>query len=255
MIHRLSEFAAEQKKEYAHFFKEVHEFTANVLLFLIVIHVVAAFRHAFVLRDGIMSSMLPRFRRRSASHGAVLLVLAASALSFVGLRDATAMEWSVNPQKSEVIFEASGSGNNTQGTFKSYKTEIDFDPEMPDQATVYVLLDMRSASTGAADADQTLQSEEFFDPGHYPTAKFVARGAKPDGDGKYILNGRLTLKGVTKPVSLPFSIDIAEGTAAIKAQTTINRLDFGVGPQSVAGLAVDREVKLTIELTATRLDD
>jgi polyisoprenoid-binding protein YceI len=165
------------------------------------------------------------------------------------------MEWSVNPQKSEVIFEASGSGYKTQGIFKSYKTEIDFDPEMPGQATVHVLLDMRSASTGTADADQTLQSAEFFDPGHYPTAEFAARGAKPDGDGKYILNGRLTLKGVTKPVSLPFSIDIAEGTAAIKAQTTINRLDFGVGPQSVAGLAVDREVKLTIELSAMRLDD
>ena len=255
LIHWLSELPAEQKKEYAHFFKGVHEFTANVLLLLIVIHVAAALRHAFVLRDGIMSRMLPRFWRRSVSRHTALLVLAASALSFVGLRDAAAMEWSVNPQKSEVIFEASGGGYNTQGIFKSYKTEIDFDPETPDQATVHVLLDMRSASTGAADADQTLQSAEFFDPGHYPTAEFAARGAKPDGDGKYILNGRLTLKGVTKPVSLPFSIDIAEGTAAIKAQATINRLDFGVGPQSVAGLAVDKEVKLTIELSAMRLDD
>ena len=67
LIQWLSELPAEQKKEYAHLFKDVHEFTANVLLFLIVIHVVAALRHAFVLRDGIMSRMLPRFWRRSAS--------------------------------------------------------------------------------------------------------------------------------------------------------------------------------------------
>jgi polyisoprenoid-binding protein YceI len=260
-IHRLSVdplakwFPAEQKKEYAHFFKEVHEFTANVLLFLIVIHVVAAFRHAFVLRDGIMSRMLPRFGRRSASDSIVLLVLSASALSFVGLRDAAAMEWSVNPQRSEVIFEASGSNYNTQGIFKSYKTEIEFDPEMPEEASVHVMLDMRSVSTGVDDADTTLLSEQFFDPGRYPTAEFAARGAKPDGDGKYILNGRLTLKGVRKPVSLLFSIDIAGGTAAIKGQTTINRLDFGVGPESVAGLAADKAVKLTIDLTAMRLDD
>ncbi len=165
------------------------------------------------------------------------------------------MEWSINPQKSEVAFEASGSGYNTKGTFKSYKTDIEFDPDAPDQASVHVTLDMRSASTGAPDTDQTLQSEDFFNPGHYPTAEFAARGAKPDGDGKYIFDGRLTLKGVTKPVTLPFSIDVAEGTAAVKAQTTINRLEFGIGPESVAGLAVDKEVKLTIDLTATRLDN
>ncbi len=54
---------------------------------------------------------------------------------------------------------------------------------------------------------------------------------------------------MTKPVTLPFSIDIAEGTAAVKAETKINRLDFGVGPETVAGLAVDKDVKLTIDLT------
>jgi len=63
------------------------------------------------------------------------------------------------------------------------------------------------------------------------------------------------LKGVTKPIALPFSINLAEGTAAVKAETTINRLDFGVGPESVAGLAVGKEVKLTIDLTAMRLDN
>jgi polyisoprenoid-binding protein YceI len=204
--------------------------------------------------------MLPRFGRHSASHRIVLhrivlLVLASSPLNFSGVKHASAMEWGVNPQKSEVTFETSGSGYNAKGIFKNYKTEIEFDPDMPDEASVHVMLDMRSASTGAADTDQTLQSEEFFDPGRYPSAEFAARGAKPDGDGKYILDGRLTLKGVTKPMSLPFSIDIVEGTAAVKAETTINRFDFGVGPESVAGLAVDKEVKLTIDLTAMRLDN
>ncbi len=178
-----------------------------------------------------MSRMLPRFGRRSPSQRVALLVLTASAFSFVGLKDARAMEWGVNPQKSEVTFEASGGGTSTKGTFKSFKTDIEFDPDTPDQASVRVRLDMRSASTGSADADQTLQSADFFDPGHFPTAEFAARGAKPDGDGKYILDGQLTLKGVTKPLTLPFSIDIEEGTAVAKAETTINRLDFGVGPE------------------------
>ena len=255
LIPWLSHLPPDQKKTLSEIFKSIHEFTANVLLFLIIIHVAAALRHAFVLRDGIMSRMLPRFWRRSASRRVALLVLTASALSFAGLKQASAMEWGVNPQKSEVAFEASGSGYNAKGTFKSYKTDIEFDPETPEEASIHVTLDMRSASTGAADADQTLQSEDFFDPRRYPTAEFAARGAKPDGDGKYILDGRLTLKGVTKPIALPFSINLAEGTAAVKAETTINRLDFGVGPESVAGLAVGKEVKLTIDLTAMRLDN
>ena len=83
----------------------------------------------------------------------------------------------------------------------------------------------------------------------------MAKGAKPNGDGRYILNGQLTMKGVTKPVILPFSIEIESGVAAVKGETTINRLDFGVGPESVAGMAVDKEVKLTVDLTATRLDN
>ena len=255
LIPWLSDLPPDQKKTLSEIFKSIHEFTANVLLFLIIIHVAAALRHAFVLRDGIMSRMLPRFWGRSASRRVALLVLTASALSFAGLKQASAMEWGVNPQKSEVAFEASGSGYNAKGTFKNYKTDIEFDPETPEEASIHVTLDMRSASTGAPDADQTLQSEDFFDPRRYPTAEFAARGAKPDGDGKYILDGRLTLKGVTKPIALPFSINLAEGTAAVKAETTINRLDFGVGPESVAGLAVGKEVKLTIDLTAMRLDN
>lgn len=255
LIPWLSELPLDQKKAYGEIFKGIHEFTANVLLFLIVIHVAAALRHAFVLRDGIMSRMLPRFGRRLTSLPIALLVLTASVLSFVGMTDASAMEWGVTPQKSEVAFEASGSGYKTKGIFKDYKTEIEFDPETPEEASIRVTLDMRSASTGAADTDQTLQSEEFFNSGRHPTAEFTARGAKPDGGGRYILNGQLTLKGVTRPVTLPFSIDIAEGTAAVKAETKINRLDFGVGQETVAGLAVDKDVKLTIDLRAMRLDN
>ena len=161
----------------------------------------------------------------------------------------------MDSQKSEVGFEATGSGYNTKGAFQNYKADIEFDPDTPENTLIHVRLDMKSATTGAADVDETLQSGDFFNARRYPTAEFVARGAKPDGDGRYILDGQLTLKGVTKPVSLPFSIDIESGMAAVKGEATINRFDFGVGPQSVAGLTVDGDVKLTIDLTAMRLDN
>ena len=108
-------------------------------------------------------------------------------------------------------FEASGGGNTAKGALAQYKAEIEFDPDVPEQAAVRVLLNMDSAATGTADADDALKSADFFDPGQFPTAQFLARGAQARGSGKYVLNGRLTLKGVTKPVSLPFLFNIKSG--------------------------------------------
>jgi cytochrome b561/polyisoprenoid-binding protein YceI len=258
LIPGLGGLPAAEKKSVAELFKAVHEVAAYGLLALVALHAAAAFRHAFILRDGIMSRMLPRFAQAPKATKftlAALAILGGGALSLGGGGDARAAEWGVDPKKSEVGFEASGSGYATKGVFKTYKAEIEFDPDLPEQMAIRVSLDMRSATTDSADVDQTLQSSDFFNPGRYPSAVFVARGATPNGEGRYILNGQLTLKGVTKPVTLPFSIDIQSGVAAVKGETTINRLDFGVGPETVAGMAVDKDVKLTVGLTAMRLDN
>lgn len=258
LIPWLASLAPEEKKLYVKVFLEFHEITANVLLFLVAVHVAAALRHALILKDGVMSRMLPRFLRganSAKSAGVALAIISSCAISLGASGEARAIEWSVNPEKSQVGFEAAGSGYTAQGVFKTYKAEIEFDPDAPEQASIHVSLDVGSATTGTADVDQTIQSPDFFDPGRYPTAEFVASGAKPDGEGKYILNGRLTLKGVTKPITLPFAIEIESGVAAVKGETAINRLDFGVGPETVAGMSVEKDVKLTIDLTAVRLDN
>jgi cytochrome b561/polyisoprenoid-binding protein YceI len=257
LIPWLAGLAPDEKKAFAKLFLSVHETAANVLLVLVAAHVAAAFRHAFLLKDGMMSRMLPRFARvakAAKSTHAALLILGCLALGS-GAAPARAGEWSVDPKKSEVGFEATGAGYSTKGVFKTYKAEIEFDPDAPEQTSIRVALNMKSAATDSADADQTIQSAEFFDPARYPSAVFAARGAKPDGDGRYVVEGRLTLKGVTKPVTLPFSIAIESGVATVKGETKIDRLVFGVGPESVAGMAVDKDVKLTIALTATKLDN
>jgi cytochrome b561/polyisoprenoid-binding protein YceI len=250
----LSDLPASDKKAYKDIFEGAHAVLGYALLALIALHLAGALRHA-MLKDGIVQTMAPRFGRRSPAVPIAIFLLASAATGLGGAGEARASEWSVKPEQSRIGFEATGSGYTTQGTFGRYKAEIEFDPDEPGQTSVRVLLDMSSAATGEADADQTLRSADFFNPGQFPTAQFVARGAQPAGAGKYVLNGRLTLKGVTRPVALPFSVDINSGTATVNAETKINRLDFGVGPESVAGLAVDKDVKLTINLTAVRLDN
>jgi cytochrome b561/polyisoprenoid-binding protein YceI len=249
----LSDLPAAQKKEYLGFFEEAHEFLGYVLLVLLALHVAAVARHVFLLKDGIGTRMFPRFRSKPlplALFAAVLSVLCLSAGE-----KAAAYEWSVKPEASQISFEATGGGYTTKGTFGQYKAEIEFDPELPAEAGIRILFNMSSAATGTADVDVALKSADFFNPAQFPTAQYTAKGAQPSGNGNYVLNGRLTLKGVTKPVALPFSININSGTADVVAETKINRLDFGIGPQSVAGLDIDKDVKLIISLKAVRLDN
>jgi cytochrome b561/polyisoprenoid-binding protein YceI len=247
----LSGLPAAQKKNYLEFFEEAHQFLGYALLALLAVHVAAVARHAFLLKDGVAARMMPRLRSKSAASFAALVAI----LSLGAGEKAFAYDWTVKPEVSQVAFEAAGGGYITKGTFGQYKAEIEFDPELPAEASIRILLNMNSAATGTADVDAALKSADYFNPGQFPTAQYVAKGAQPAGNGKYILNGRLTLKGVTKPVTLPFSIDIKAGTADVAAETKINRLDFGVGPQSVAGLDIDKDVKLTISLKAVRLDN
>jgi len=251
----LSDLPAGDKKAYHEFFQGAHSVLGYVLLVLLALHLAGALYHGIFLKDGLLTTMTPRFRKRPAGLSIAIVVFASCAFGFSGAGKVLSSEWSVKPEGSQIAFEATGGGSTTKGTFAQYRTEIEFDPDLPEEASVGVLLDMNSAATGTADADQTLKSADFFNPAQFPTAQFVARGAKPDGSGKYILNGRLTLKGVTKPVALPFLIDIKSGTARVSAETKINRLEFGVGPQSLAGLAIDKDVKLTVDLTAVRLDN
>ena len=252
----LSSLAPADMKAYHHLLEGVHGFLGWVLLVLIVVHIAGALYHGIVLKDGILTSMKPNFGKRPSGLAIALLAFGAGTFAMGGAGGkAAASEWSVKPEASQIAFEVSGGGNTTKGTFGQYKAEIEFDPDLPEQTTVRVLLNMNSAATGTPDADEALKSAEFFNPAQFPTAQYAARGAQALGSGRYLLNGRLTLKGVTKPVSLPFLFNIKSGTARVNAETTINRLDFGVGQETVAGLAVDNDVKLTIDLTAVRLDN
>ncbi|MBT3071913.1 YceI family protein [Rhodomicrobium sp. Az07] len=240
----------DEKKSIHQTLAAVHEFAAFGLAAMIGLHVLATIWHA-VRGDGIWSRMAPRFPGRGAA--VALAVTAAGSVALLGASDARATEWSVDPQKSAIAFEATGSGFVTKGTFKAFRSEVEFDPAMPEQTSVRVLIDVRSVSTGQGDVDQALLSPDFFDPARFPTAEFVARSAKPAGKGKYVLEGRLTMKGVAKPVSLPFSIATSNGAASVKGETVIDRLEFGVGPQTVAGYAVEKDVKLSIDLAALKL--
>ncbi len=254
LIPWIADLTADQKKALEANLVIAHGFISYLLLALIAIHIVAALRHGLILKDGVMSRIFPKFKKTADVTVTTLVVLAG--IGFSGLQgSAKAAEWGIQPDKSRVTFEATGSGYTARGTIKVAQSEVMFEPDAPQQATARIKLDMSSVSTGTKDVDVTLKTDEYFNPTKFPFADFTANGAKQSGEGKFVFDGKLTLKGVTKPVSVPFTLAVSNGVATVKGETKINRLDFGVGAETVAGMVIDKDVKLIIELTALKLDN
>lgn len=253
-IPAIENLGAEQKKTVETLFKNVHAALAWALLALVLLHIAAALRHSLILKDGVMLRMVPRFLRIAR----LLLCLALPAMAFIlSSSPSAAQGWAINNGKSRLTFEAEAGGQTVIGEFKQFRAEIRFDPEVLDITEISAAIDTNSVSTGQSQVDDALLSKDWFDAQTYPTAGFAATAIKEgDEDGSYVLDGNLTIKGNRKPVTIPFTLQIDQGEGTVSGETTINRRDFGLGPDGpVSGLTIGDRVKLKLDLIATRLDN
>lgn len=129
--------------------------------------------------------------------------------------------------------------------------------ENPLESSVEVTIDLNSINTNAEQRDNHLRSADFFEVETHPTMTYRASGVRQVEDG-FVLDGELTLKGVTRTVPLEFelngfSADPWGGTRiGASGSTEINRKDFNVNFEGVQnGLAVvGDKIQITIELEA-----
>ncbi len=188
-------------------------------------------------------------KRRPNSVVLAILALVAGIVLLAGNQDG------IRPWDRDVAFEAGAGGYTAEGSVRDYESVVHFNPDALEEASILLTLDMRSTSTGYSAADEVALSEAFLDVARHPTAVLTARGAKPNGDGRYIMDAQLTLKGVTKPVPLRLLVQIKEGTPVLRGAAPVNRLDFGVGEETYKGVALDKEMKLKFSLVAEKPSD
>jgi polyisoprenoid-binding protein YceI len=100
-----------------------------------------------------------------------------------------------------------------EGIFQDFEAEINFDPDDLSGSRVLVTIDTASVDTRSKDRDAVIRSSPFFNVASHPTAHFEADRFEPQADGGYIAHGRLTLRGVTQAVALPFRLEIARDAA------------------------------------------
>jgi polyisoprenoid-binding protein YceI len=141
---------------------------------------------------------------------------------------AHAADYAVQPA-STLGFSGTFQGATFDGSFKKFDATISYDPANLTASHFDVQIDLVSAVTGDSDRDSALPGAEFFNVAQFPKAHFVTTGFTKDAAGHVTANGTLSLRGVTKPVSLKVDFSPKSGGAILNVSTMVKRLDFGVG--------------------------
>jgi len=164
---------------------------------------------------------------------------------------ATVRTWTVG-RSSSLGFTTSWGGEPISGRFDRFTADIVFGPEALKASSVRVSIDLASAVTGDAQRDQSLPAADWFDAATHPDAIFTATRFEKTGEGRFIAHGRLSLRGVTRPLDLPFKLRIEGDKAHMSGVTTIDRTVFGVGQgEWKATDQIPASVKVSVQLTAT----
>ncbi|UXY30553.1 YceI family protein [Streptomyces sp. HUAS TT20] len=115
-----------------------------------------------------------------------------------------------------------------KGTFAAVAGRGEVGPD--GSATGTVTLDVASLDTKNAKRDTHLRSADFFDADHHPEITFAVRGAEPRGNDTAHVDGRLTVRGISRPQSLTARVTAATADAlTLETEFTVDRAEFGMG--------------------------
>jgi polyisoprenoid-binding protein YceI len=190
-----------------------------------------------------------------------LFALLALALPAIGA--AQTATWTIDPGHSAATFQVRHMVvANVKGEFGGPVGSATFDPKDLSTLRVEATIDARTINTRNPDRDKDLRSDLFFDVAKYPRITFKSRSVKVESAGKLKVLGDLTIKGVTKPVTL----DVEGPTQEIKdiwgsrrigatAATTIDRRDFNIVYNRMlegGGAVVGDQVLISLDIELTK---
>lgn len=245
----------------------LHWVFTKVLLAALLLHVVGALKHHLIDRDSTLRRMVSGkaaggHTKAPKSRGPLLAALAIYAAG-AGLAVATipkgettatptlqavASDWTVTEGTLDIGVQQMGQA--VVGTFAVWTAAITFDETPTDgrHGDVTVTIATDSLTLGSVTAQA--MTPEFFDATAFPTATFAA--AILPAEGGYLAEGTLTLRGVSVPVSMPFTMTVQDGVARMEGSVPLDRRDFGIGPSYPDEASVGFPVSVTVRLTATR---
>jgi len=167
-------------------------------------------------------------------------------------------KWAIDPTHSEVQFKVKHLVISTvTGFFKSFEGTLENEGDSFENAAITFALNIDSIDTNQSQRDGHLKSAEFFDAEKYPQITFKSTSFTSTGDDEYALKGDLTIKDVTKPVTLSAEFggtadDFYGNTkAGFEVTGKINRKEFGLtwdGVTEAGAIVVGEDIKLLINI-------
>ena len=170
--------------------------------------------------------------------------------------------YTLDPAHSRIGFVARHAMvTKVRGAFNEFEGTATLDGANPANSTAQVTISAASIDTRNAQRDGHLRSNDFLAMDEYPQITFVSTGARQVDDSTFELTGDLTIKGVTNPITIPFSF---EGAAkdpfgnlrvGFEGAVTINRKDYGItwnAALETGGVLVSDKVVLEFEVSAIK---
>ena len=161
--------------------------------------------------------------------------------------------WVIDPTQSRLGFTGLYAGVEFDGEFSELSATMLFDPENPGDGLFDVTIDTTSINTNSTDRNSMMPEQDWFHFESFPTATYRTGKFSSTGDNQYLATGILNIKGIEKEIDLPFEWTLnADGTAHMTAETTINRIDFGLGARDWADDdTIGFEVVVKVDLLLT----
>ncbi len=148
-----------------------------------------------------------------------------------------------------------------RGSFNEFEGTAVLDGKDPAASTAHLTITAHSIDTRNAQRDEHLRSNDFFSMHEHPTITFASTGVRRIGDAEFEVSGDLTLKGVTRPVTIPFTF---EGAATdpfgnlrvgFEGSVVVNRKDWGLtwnAGLETGGVLVSEKITLEFEISAIK---
>jgi polyisoprenoid-binding protein YceI len=173
-------------------------------------------------------------------------------------------DYTLDPAHSSVGFVARHAMvTKVRGSFNEVEGKGHFDADDPSRSHLEVTIKADSIDTRNADRDAHLRSNDFFDMETYPEIRFVSTGVERVDHDTYRVTGDLTVKGVTKPVSVDLEYTGAaldpfgNQRIGLEGQVKVNRKDWGLNWNAAletGGVLVSEKVTLEFDISAIKAE-
>ncbi len=156
--------------------------------------------------------------------------------------------WQLDRTRSHVEFAVTKlPGIRVEGRFTDFQGWIRYDAERPERSAVRWSARVESVETGEPDRDDTLQGGDYFLASSYPELSFVSSRVRSRGDGSMDVDGILTIRGITKPITIVVVPSrTPQGTPAFSTRFQVDRFDFGVTGGRFSRATIGREVEVRL---------